>query len=486
MATRGIKVRRLSEGLAISLAGSFPAEAQSPGTAASVPVWLWVLLAALAALCVALGLTLWRQHAGRPSQDKADQPDATRRPPDRGHGDGADTRTMLAMAVHDIRTPLTSLLGMADLLARTPLSADQQRYLETLRTAGGVLARQADDLLDLTRPSTDTQTINHGPVSLQALLDQQAALWTPQAAKKGLQIDVSVDPALPAHIMSDADRIQQILHNLISNAIKNTEAGRIRLAVGFDRPNTDGTAARFLRFDVTDTGSGIKAETLNRIFDAFDTGADVPGDGSSGLGLAICRRLVHRLGGTLQVTSEPGTGSRFWFTLPYRATEAENGPVPAASSLMGLDEAWPNPDMGDPSGAAMPAGRRDTTILVVEDDHLTQAVLATFLAQDGWSCRLVGTGAEALAQLAQGGIDLVLLDERLPGRTGTEIAAQIISAQAPSPPPIIGLTAAADDTTAQRLTEAGADRVLTKPVSAPHLAAAIEATLAARDRPDPV
>lgn len=220
--------------------------------------------------------------------------------------------TFLAVMTHEIRTPMNGILGMADLLHESPLTEQQREFTRIIRSSGDALLRIIDDILDYSKIEAGRMQLEVMPVPLRLLVEEAAALLRPQAERKQLRLQVRLEPGTPEVLATDSVRLRQVLLNLLGNAVKFTSAGEITLVIG---PDAD---AGWLKFAVHDTGIGISPGQMKQLFQPF-TQADSSTTrrfGGTGLGLAISRRLVLLLGGSLHVTSTPGVGSVFHFSLP--------------------------------------------------------------------------------------------------------------------------------------------------------------------------
>ncbi|BDU20265.1 hybrid sensor histidine kinase/response regulator [Dyella sp. GSA-30] len=343
----------------------------------------------------------------------------------------------LATLGHEIRTPMTGVLGMAELLLHTPLTPLQNEYAKAMRRSGALLLKLVNDALDLARIETGRLELESVPFDVEDLIDDVVQLERPQAEKKGLTFEIEVIGSMPSHVLGDAVRIKQILLNLINNALKFTEAGKVVLRV--ERVD-DGLA-----FTVIDTGPGVPPESQERIFERFEQGLSPERRNGSGLGLAICRELVASMGGTLSLQSSTVMGSRFQVHLPL--PEADK----AASS-----------SSSDKPTADSSALR----LLLVEDDLIVAAVVRGLLEHQGHTVRHVLNGLAVLVELEQERYDAILLDLDLPGLSGFEIARMVRKREGAGPHiPMIAVTArsAADDE--QRVRLAGMDGFLRKPLS---------------------
>jgi signal transduction histidine kinase/CheY-like chemotaxis protein len=346
----------------------------------------------------------------------------------------------LANMSHEIRTPMNGIIGCTEILLDLEPSSEQQRYLTMLRDAEGLLMTIINDILDFSKLETARVPIERMPIDLAPLLEGTAALVRPQAEEKGLTLLTALDPALPAWIVADPTRLRQILMNLLGNAIKFTAKGRISLSA--ERLAHDG--APRIRFAVSDTGIGIPEHRRYLLFRDFSQVHESGAFGGTGLGLAICKRLVEAMGGEIGVDSEPGRGSRFWFTLPLAVPEAPAAPAPRETRA----------EQG-------PSAR----ILVAEDVPVNQVIVERLLTRAGHHVTLVQDGAAALEAVRTGSFDLVLMDMRMPVMDG--IAATEAIRHLPGPErdvPILGLTANATPEDTARCRAAGMNDHLIKPV----------------------
>ena len=312
----------------------------------------------------------------------------------------------LAVMSHEIRTPLNGVLGMAELLLGTALTAQQQRFANTILGSGRTLLAVINDILDFSKIEAGKLELEVTPFDPRELVEDTALLLAGRAHEKGLDLisDLPLDP--PASVRGDPVRLRQILMNLVGNAIKFTEQGEVVVRL---RVLDQDAVVPQLRFEIQDTGIGIVPEAQARIFDSFTQadGSTTRHYGGTGLGLAISRRLVQLMGGEIGVESTPGAGSRFWFILPLSRRLGSVRPVWSA----GAD--W-----------------RGARVLLVDDNATNREILRRQMTAWGLANDEAENGGQALALLrkARGAderYDLALVDMRMPGMDGLELARQI-------------------------------------------------------------
>jgi len=353
----------------------------------------------------------------------------------------------LATLGHEVRTPMTGVLGMTELLLGTPLQQKQRGYAESIRSAGQHLLRLVNDALDLARVESGKLELEDAPFDLRMLLRDVCDLFEPLAQAKGLGFRCEIADDLLRGARGDAHRVRQILLNLGNNAIKFTERGEVVLRA---TATADG-----VRFEVSDTGLGLDAEQQARLFRRFEQaeGARTAARyGGSGLGLAICQELAAAMGGRIEVESEPGQGATFRLDLRLPAAEIAATQVAETRDRI--------------------AARR---ILLVEDDATVAHVLDELLQSQGHAVTHVPHGLAALAALQSASHDVAFLDLDLPGLDGFDLARMICSQGHALP--LIALTARADTEAEPKARVAGMTGFLRKPVTGELLTAAIEAAL---------
>jgi signal transduction histidine kinase/CheY-like chemotaxis protein len=360
----------------------------------------------------------------------------------------AKTR-FLATLGHEVRTPMTGVLGMSELLLGTSLDARQRGYADAIRGAGEHLLRLVNDALDLARIESGRLPLDTQAFALRPLVAEVIALTAPLARGRGLRFVEMVDEDAPQALEGDALRIKQILLNLLGNARKFTEVGEIGLHVS-------ALAPQGVRFVVHDTGPGIDVEQQARLFRRFEQADGVRTAaryGGSGLGLAISRELAAAMGGSIDVDSTPGKGSRFIVDLPL--------------STAHLPLAPPEPKSHDI------APRR---VLLVEDDPTIAEVIAGLLRAQGHRVVHAPHGLAALAETARHGFDIALLDLDLPGMDGLALARALRTRGFGVP--LLAVTARADAHAESAARAVGFDGFLRKPLTGAMLAEAMDALLA--------
>jgi two-component system sensor histidine kinase/response regulator len=361
----------------------------------------------------------------------------------------------LANMSHEIRTPMNAILGMSGLALRVPQLPDRARgYLSHIHAAGESLLGILNDILDFSKIESGKLEIERGEFSLEDVLERVTSLVALKASEKGLDFLVNTARDVPRLLLGDPLRLGQVLLNLCSNAVKFTERGEVVVVTVKTESREAGHVQ--LRFAVRDTGIGIDAAQLPRLFQPFDQldASTSRLHGGTGLGLAICRQLVSLMGGEIGVRSELGKGSEFHFTLPFGipAGDAADDPVPA-----------------------LPVRR----VLVVDDSAGAREVFVDLLSGLNLRHAVAGDAAAALRALdaaaaGEDPFDVVLLDWRMPGTDGFEVADAIRARQAPGTRPrLILVTAYGNEDAARRAQREGFDAYLSKPVSAASLADAL-------------
>ena len=378
---------------------------------------------------------------------------------------------LLANVSHELRTPLSAMLGLIDVLLEHALASDDPTMtadLRAIRRNGTDLARLIDDLLDLSRAEAGRLDVIRAPCRPAEVVADVFDLLAPTAARKGLLLTSEYTKTAPEIVWTDALRLQQILVNLVGNAIKYTDRGRVAVHAESAPP---GPAGSLLRFDITDTGNGLSPTALTGLFQPFHRGGTGPY--GAGLGLAISRKLAELLGGTIEVRSETGRGSTFSLLIDVRPVEGKAAPPPVLAAAQG--------PVLDPSSPRLPC-----RVLLAEDHADNRRAISLRLGLAGLDVTAVGDGrqatAAALAATAENRpFDVILMDMHMPVTDGFEATAQLRAAGYRGA--IIALTADARSEDRSECLRCGCDEHLAKPVNWDQLLSLIS-TLSAADRPE--
>jgi len=376
----------------------------------------------------------------------------------------------LANISHELRTPMSGVLGMIDIVLDSQLGADQRENLETAKGCANTLLALLNDILDLSKIEAGKMMLERIPYDVRAVAQDCVKSLAPRCRQKGIAIRAEVDPSIPAQLLGDPLRVRQILTNLLSNAVKFTERGGVVLRAGA-RESTNPNL--LLCFEVADTGTGIPKDKQSAIFEEFTQadGSISRKYGGTGLGLAITRRLVEMHSGSIRVESEPGRGSTFFVELYAElpaATAASNQPTLTQAALR------------KPRAAA-----KRYRILVAEDNLVNQKVVSTVLTKHGYGVQLAGDGRQALQHLEESRFDLVLMDVQMPGLDGIQATRHIRGNPKYADLPVIAMTAHAMNGDRERCLAAGMNGYLSKPVSPAHLLDVIASHLRVWENTDP-
>lgn len=370
----------------------------------------------------------------------------------------------LANMSHEIRTPMNAIIGFAHLMRREALLPRQVAQLDKISDAASHLLAVINDILDFSKIEAGKFTIEVTDFSLEEVLRSLYTLVGDKANAKGLELIQRIDPDLPAMLRGDRVRLGQVLLNFVNNAVKFTERGTVNISARLMQREADGDLR--IRFEVSDTGIGLSSEQQSRLFQAFEQADSsiTRRFGGTGLGLAICRRIADLMGGSVGVSSTLGKGSAFWFEAVFAAAASPANQAPALSL------------------------RQELKVLVADDIEEARLALADMLSSLNARVSLAEGGAAALeairhAEAAGQPFDLLLVDWKMPGMDGIELAGTIKKMSLASPPNVILVTAYGRDVPFAMLASAGIAAVLAKPVTASSLLDAVLESMQGNERP---
>jgi signal transduction histidine kinase len=351
--------------------------------------------------------------------------------------------TFLANMSHEIRTPLNSIIGFSDLLLDdVSLNPIQRKYLELVKNAGGALLTVVNDILDFTKLDAGKVELTSEAFSLDALVSSTVSIVEGSAETKGLDLDVRIDPDLTLYNRGDPARIRQILLNLLSNAVKFTAAGRISLDIS---RIASASSSEHLRFSISDTGSGVPAESQSRLFVPFaQADPSISREhGGTGLGLSICKGLVEVMGGRIGLFNNEEGGATFWFEIELETVSSTDV---------------------KPQLCSDPDNRKGVRILLVEDIPMNQELASTILRRAGHVVEIASDGVEAVAAVEQNSYDLIFMDIQMPRMDGVTATRKIRQLKGPARlTPIIAMTANALPEQVRAFRKAGMDGYVAKP-----------------------
>jgi signal transduction histidine kinase/CheY-like chemotaxis protein len=396
----------------------------------------------------------------RDISERRQQADELRRAKESAEAATRAKSEFLANMSHELRTPLNGVLGYAQLLQRDrALNETQREALDAISKCGAQLLDLISDVLDLAKIEAGRLDLDQAPTNLAKLVADLRSVVAESADRKGLQLITELKPDVPQTVLLDGRHLRQILLNLLGNAVKFTERGDVRLTVS--RANGDR-----LLFEVSDTGIGIEPEALDAIFEAFTQTKAGASAGGTGLGLAICAHLVRKMGDRLQVDSEQGRGSRFYFALPI---------VQGARSAMSNG----SEPVSLPLDARLVPGT-ELTALVVDDSMANSRILASLLQSVGAKVMTAGGGVEAIEQARLHRPQVIFMDLKMSDLDGIEATRRLAHDPMTAQIPVIAVTASASGHSRQTARDAGCVDYLTKPVRAELLFGVLQTHLGAK------
>ena len=366
----------------------------------------------------------------------------------------------LANMSHEIRTPLNGIIGTIDLLQHTPLNAEQEELMISLKSSSTHLLEIVNDVLDISKIEADKLELFEGPCNLQNIVQQVTAISSPRliALKKNIELSSTIHPAVENEIIADESRIKQVLINLLGNAIKFTETGSIKLSV---TANLIDDSLQELHFAVSDTGIGISEENIQTLFIPFtqiDSTATRKHSGT-GLGLSICRKIIEEMGGRIWVESQLGRGSTFKFIIPVQVNLVRKTQQQPQQNTAGII-----------SGTEI----KPLKMLVAEDNNMNQLLATKMFKKIGYIIEIANNGKEAVDMTTKYDYDLVFMDIHMPEMDGIEATEKILNSGKAKIPIIIAMTANAVKEAEAEYLQLGMKDIVTKPFTIEQLRKVLE------------
>jgi signal transduction histidine kinase/ActR/RegA family two-component response regulator len=360
----------------------------------------------------------------------------------------------LAVMSHEIRTPLNGVLAVAEIIRRKSRQADLEPLVDTILQSGGTLLRLLNDALDLSRAEASGLELHEEPMLAPQVIDDVMSLWSAQAELKGVALNATYEGPADLWVLADRVRVQQVINNLVSNAMKFAPNGAVEVRLTAERLGDYVT----LTGEVSDTGPGVPPDRLETIFNPFQQTEDGVRLGGAGLGLAVCRQILERMDGRIEALANPDGGGLFRFTAPLHWLPEPASAVPVACPV-------------EAAGGAL-------HVLIVDDNATNRMVAQTLCEMFGCTCETVEDGAAAVEAATTGRFGLVLMDIKMPGMDGVEATRLIRSGRtAGSLTPILALTANADPADAALYRQCGMNGVVEKPIKPERLLEAMSAVL---------
>lgn len=370
---------------------------------------------------------------------------------DRAEKANREKSLFLANMSHEIRTPLNGIQGFTELLADTQLNSRQNEYVSVIERSSNLLLGIVNDILDLSKIEAGKINLHLKPVSLRDVTGHVASMLAERAKTKGLNLNIDCCESIQDQVITDETRLSQVLVNLVTNAIKYTDHGEVTLKVSQAPTRHTGCESHCtLRFDVTDTGIGITEDELSQIFTPFHQlhKERIEGDSGAGLGLAISQRIVQAMGGAIEVSSAPGSGAHFYFSLTFeKAPSDQSAPIVEEQSLQQFNY----PDW---------SGKR---ILIAEDVQVNQRLLTHFLQPTSCTFVFANDGEEAVELALSHEFDLIIMDIQLPHIDGFKASEKILRQQPQAV--IVAFSAAVDSEDIAKFRQFGMQGYIPKPVT---------------------